>query len=883
MNRTSIDPLMPLKSLKNLWILIGVGMLATLLMTAYQLWSSYRDALVNAETTRRNLAWVLEGHLDATLRRTDTVLNALVRTVPQAAYRSQQAAAYRREINRELDLRLGNFPEVAALRVWSAAGDLLYTSGGMPSVAQNIAQRESFRTLKGDQAIQRVFSDVVTSQISGQRGFVVAYAVRDAGGEFLGVVGALIDLGYFESVFKSLSLGEGGIVAIRRTDDFKLVMRWPPAPQEVNKPLRPDHPHRLPLAAGLQSATVTAAGQADGVVRHFNLQRLQSYPFVVLVGQTPETVLADWNRRLEITLLMGFGLLYLLFWMVGRLWHSERHRLATDAQIKLLASVFENSGEAILITDAHNRIVEANPAFTLITGYAVDEVRGRNPGLLASGRTTPEEYRQMWHAINADGFWQGEIWDRHCNGHVYPKWLTISTIRDATERVSHYIASFTDITARKAAEERIHYLAHHDPLTRLPNRTHLQGRLEQAIATARRDDGRLAVLFIDMDHFKNINDSLGHHVGDKLLVEVAVRLRESVRDSDVVARLGGDEFVVVLTDIAHDTVATVAGKLLKNLARSYVIDDHTLHSTPSIGISLFPVDGTDVETLMKNADTAMYHAKEAGRNTCQFFTAAMNASATERIVLEGQLRRAVEHEEFVLHYQPQIDVATGRPCGVEALVRWQHPERGLLSPLKFIPIAEETGLIVQLGEWVLDTALGELARWRATGIGGIRMAVNLSAHQLRDPQLAPRIAALLSLYGLGGNDLELEITESVAMKNPQGTTRLLTQLRELGIELAIDDFGTGYSSLAYLKQLPLDRLKLDRSFVMDIEHDPNDAAISAATISLAHSLGLSVVAEGVETASQFEFLKRLDCDVVQGYFFSRPLPAAEAEAFLRRP
>ncbi len=883
MNRNPADSLQPLKSLKNLWILIGVGIVATLLMTAYQLWSSYRDALASAETTRRNLAWVLEGHLDATLRRTDTVLNALVRTLPASAYQPGQALVYREGINQELELRLANFPEVAALRVWDADGELLYTSGGMPPVRPKISDRDSFRTLKSDASIKRIFSPVVTSKISGQRGFVVAYAVRDAEQRFLGVVAALIDLGYFESVFKSLSLGEGGIVAIRRTDDFTMVMRWPPAPQEVNRPLRPGHPHRLMITSGQLSATVEAAGQVDGVVRLFNLQRLQNYPFVILVGQKPQTILYDWNRRLDITLLMGFCLLYLLFWMVGRLWHTEKHRLETDAQIKLLASVFDNSGEAILISDAHNRIVEVNPAFTQITGYAAEEARGRNPSMLASGRSSPEEYRQMWHAINEDGFWQGEIWDRHRDGHVYPKWLTISTIRDVAGNLSHYIASFTDITARKAAEERIHYLAHHDPLTRLPNRTHLQARLEQAIATARREDRRLAVLFIDMDHFKHINDSLGHHVGDKLLVEVASRLRDSVRDSDVVARLGGDEFVVVLTDVAQDTVAAVAAKLIKNLSRSYVLDDHTLHSTPSIGISLFPEDGADVETLMKNADTAMYHAKEAGRNNFQFFTAAMNASATERILLEGHLRRAIEKGEFVLHYQPQIDVASGRPCGVEALVRWQHPERGLLSPLKFVPIAEETGLIVQLGEWVLDTALGELARWRTAGLDGIRMAVNLSAHQLRDPQLVPRIASLLALHGLRGGDLELEITESVAMKNPQATTRLLTHLRELGIELAIDDFGTGYSSLSYLKQLPLDRLKLDRSFVMDIEHDPNDAAISAATISLAHSLGLSVVAEGVETASQYDFLKGLDCDVVQGYFFSRPLPAAEVEAFLRRP
>ncbi len=882
MKRTPPHFQLPLKTLKNLWILIGIGMLAMLMTTGYQLWASHRDALANADTTRRNLAWMLEQQIGATLRRTDAVLYALSRDLPASAWRHEQAPAHRADLNETLDMQLRNFPEIGTLRVWDVHGALLYSSGSMPADAVSIAAQPCFQRLAIDPDLQRTFSEVVRSESDGQKTFAVAYGVRDDAGVFLGVVSAQVNLGYFESLFESLNLGEGGLVAVRRSDTFQLVIRWPATFGELNQALPPDHPTRQAVESGNTDFALETVTQVDRQERLLNVRRVDGYPFFVIVGQARDTVLADWSRRFDYLVLSGFVLLYLLFWMIGRLWQNERHRLEAEAQIKLLASVFDNSGEAILITDADNRIVEVNSAFTLITGYPPDEVRGRDPGLLASGRTTPEEYRQMWHAIHEDGFWQGEIWDRHRDGHVYPKWLTISTIRDRTGRIGHYIASFTDITARKAAEERIHYLAHHDPLTRLPNRTHLQARLEQAIATARREEGRLAVLFIDMDHFKNINDSLGHHVGDKLLVEVAVRLRESVRESDVVARLGGDEFVVVLTDIAGDTVATVAGKLLKNLARSYAIDDHTLHSTPSIGISLFPGDGADVETLMKNADTAMYHAKEAGRNTYQFFAATMNAAATERIVLEGNLRRAIESGEFVLHYQPQIDVASGRSCGVEALVRWQHPERGLLSPLTFIPIAEETGLIVQLGEWVLDTALGDLARWRAAGIGVIRMAVNLSAHQLRDPQLVPRIAALLALNGLSGSDLELEITESVAMKNPQGTTRLLAQLRALGIELAIDDFGTGYSSLAYLKQLPLDRLKLDRSFVMDIEHDPNDAAISAATISLAHSLGLSVVAEGVETASQFEFLKGLDCDVVQGYFFSRPVPAAEAEAFLRR-
>lgn len=488
----------------------------------------------------------------------------------------------------------------------------------------------------------------------------------------------------------------------------------------------------------------------------------------------------------------------------------------------------------------------------------------------------------MWAMLNERGYWQGEIWDKHKDGHIYPKWLSISVVRDAAGEVLHHIASFTDITEHKAAEERIHYLAHHDPLTRLPNRFNLQGRLEQALADARRDHARLAVMFIDMDRFKNINDTLGHQVGDSLLVEVARRLEDSLRGSDLVARLGGDEFVVVLPDVEGGAVTGIAEKIMKVLGTAYLIDGRELHSTPSIGISLFPADGDTVEELMKNADTAMYHAKASGRNNFQFFAASMNADASERLKIEAGLRQALEHGEFVLHYQPQIEIASGRMIGVEALVRWAHPREGLIPPMTFIPVAEDTGLIGAIGDWVLNEALRQLRAWRDQGLGGLRMAVNLSAHQLRGDQIVVTTAAALARHGLSAGDLELEITESVAMQHPRRTAGLLSELRDQGVELAIDDFGTGYSSLAYLKQLPLDRLKLDRSFVMDIEHDANDAAISAATISLAHSLGLAVVAEGVETAAQLDFLHGLGCDIAQGYFFSKPLPADACYDFLRK-
>ncbi|HZX30756.1 MAG TPA: EAL domain-containing protein [Rhodocyclaceae bacterium] len=551
-----------------------------------------------------------------------------------------------------------------------------------------------------------------------------------------------------------------------------------------------------------------------------------------------------------------------------------------EKRIKLLASVFEHSGECFLVTDQDNRIVEVNHAFAQVTGYAPEEVIGRNPAFLSSGRTSPEEYRRMWEAINLAGAWQGEIWDRHKDGHIYPKWLNISVVRDEAGRITHHIGSFTDITERKAAEERIHYLAHHDALTQLPNRFNLQGRLEQAMAMAHRYSRQVAVMFIDLDRFKNINDTLGHHIGDFLLMEVARRLKESVRESDIVARLGGDEFVVVLTQTDREAIPAVAAKLVERLGEIYRVSGQELRSTPSIGISLYPDHGDNVDELMKNADMAMYHAKSMGRNNFQFFDPAMNEATTERLLLEDGLRKALERQQFELHYQPQVDVADGRVVGVEALVRWRHPEKGLVPPLKFIPVAEEMGLILPLGRWVIEEALTQMAAWRGAGLPLPRVAVNLSAHQLQDGGLQEFITDQLERHGLDGKSLELEITESVAMQAPERTIAFLNTLRAQGIEVAIDDFGTGYSSLAYLKQLPLDRLKLDRSFVMDIEHDSNDATISAATISLAHSLRLAVVAEGVETEAQLRFLRDLDCDFAQGYLFSKPLPAAQCTAFL---
>jgi diguanylate cyclase (GGDEF)-like protein/PAS domain S-box-containing protein len=566
----------------------------------------------------------------------------------------------------------------------------------------------------------------------------------------------------------------------------------------------------------------------------------------------------------------------------GELEQARKDAETVAEELRQYANAFHSSGEAMLISDRLNRIVNVNATFTAQTGYSLDEVLGKNPRMLSSGKTPRVVYEDMWRCLQENGYWHGEIWDRKKTGEVYPMWASISAIRDADQTVMFYIASYSDISERKANEARIDFLAHHDPLTGLINRYNLENRLDQALLSAHRDDLRVAVMFIDMDRFKTINDTLGHHVGDLLLIEVARRLRDSVRESDIVARLGGDEFIVVLTRITDEMdAAPLADKILRSLGQPYVFEGKEMHSTPSIGIAVYPSDGENGPTLMKNADTAMYHAKERGRNNVQYFTPAMNAAASERLGLENDLHQALRNGELHLHYQPQVCARDGRSFGVEALARWRHPLLGDISPLKFIPIAEESGLIEALGSWVLEEACRQLRAWRAEGIEGIRMAVNLSAQQLRSPSLVQFVDAVLKRHGLKGSDLELEITESVAMENPERAIGQLQALRDLGIQLAIDDFGTGYSSLTYLKRLPIHVLKLDRTFVRDIETDPSDAEISAATLALAHNLGLKVIAEGVETEAQRDFLIRHQCDFMQGFLFSQPLPAEEALQFIR--
>jgi len=556
-------------------------------------------------------------------------------------------------------------------------------------------------------------------------------------------------------------------------------------------------------------------------------------------------------------------------------------RKRAEEQLRLAGEVFQSSGEAIVITDGDMQILSVNPAFTTVTGYSADEALGQTPYDLSRGIRSQERDREIWARVWQEGYWQGEVWDRRRNGDVYPKWLTVSVVRDASGRPVNYIEIFSDISERKEREERVRHLAHHDFLTDLPNRVLLNDRITQAISLAERNRTQVAVMFLDLDRFKTVNDSLGHTVGDKLLQEVARRLRASMRASDTVSRQGGDEFVILIPDMADAAdVARAAQKVLDAVAYPYSIDGHELVTTPSIGISVYPNDGRDVETLLKNADAAMYHAKESGRNNYQFFTQDMNTRALERLSLERSLRRAIDREELRLHYQPQYDVRTRQIVGVEALIRWEHPDLGLIPPGRFMRFAEDTGLILPMGEWVLREACRQNRAWQAQGLPPVRVAVNISALQFRNAGFSHTVQTALKEAGLESRWLVLEVTESVIMQDVERVTDALEQLKSLGLELAIDDFGTGYSSLSYLKRFPIDRLKIDQSFVRDITSDDDDAAITSAIIGLTRNLGLRTIAEGVETREQLQFLQEHGCDEAQGFLFSRPLPPEECSTVL---
>lgn len=548
----------------------------------------------------------------------------------------------------------------------------------------------------------------------------------------------------------------------------------------------------------------------------------------------------------------------------------------------LFARLFEQANDAILIADAHNRIVAVNAAFEALTGYTREEVLGRQPGLLSSGQTPPQVYQEMWHQLRKEGFWRGEVIDRRKDGKTYPKALTISAIREAGGGISNFIATFTDLSRDREAEAKLLYLARHDTLTGLANRTRLAERLDQVLWEAADSHDRFAVIFVDVDHLKDINDSLGHSAGDILLREVAHRLAGCVRSTDLVARFGGDEFVIVVDRLASTTpLERICTQILKTVGEPLSVEGAVINPGCSVGVAVYPDDGIDRESLLMNADAAMYHAKTSGRNNYRFYNAALRTAAESRVRFDRELRQALELNQFELFYQPKVDLQ-GVIRGFEALLRWRHPLDGLVSPMRFIPYLEQSGLIKPVGQWVLHAACQQLQAWRSGGFDG-SMAINVAERQLRTDDLVEAVRVALDNHGLPPQCLEIEITESAALHDPQQARQVLAGLRALGVKVSLDDFGTGYSSLGHLKTLPIDCVKLDRSFQPETVSDVN-TAICRAAIAMAHALDLVVVAEGVETPAQHTILHDLGVDLMQGYLFGRPEPAQfwDAQAMSRR-
>ncbi len=553
---------------------------------------------------------------------------------------------------------------------------------------------------------------------------------------------------------------------------------------------------------------------------------------------------------------------------------TERKQLEIEQRIAAIA--FE-SQEGIMITDANNVIIRVNHAFTTITGYSAEEAIGKTPSLLKSGQQDAEFYKEMWGKLLSVGSWQGEIWNRNKNEGIYPEWLTITAVKDDHEQTTHFVATLVDITDFKIAEEKIKHLAFYDPLTGLANRRKLSERLNHSMAMCSREKKQLAVLMMDLDRFKNVNDTLGHLAGDELLKQVAQRITARLRTTDMVARLGGDEFVVLLEDISHqDDAARVATEIVADLSATFQLtqsDDVRIGA--SIGIALYPQHGKTPELLMDNADIALYQAKDNGRGCFAYFSESLTSAARERLDLEVRLRRGIEQGELRVFYQAQVDILSGKIIGAEALVRWQEPNEGLIPPYKFIPIAEETGLIMSIGEWVLRDVCRQGKEWIDAGFAPIRLAVNVSPAQFKHCDMVELVTTVLAETHYPAEQLELELTESGLMEHQEAVIGILTELRELGIHLAIDDFGTGYSSLSYLKRFPLDVLKIDKSFIDDIPHHADDMAITSAIISMGQTLGFKVLAEGVETVAQLDFLQLRGCDTYQGYIKSKPIPADE--------
>lgn len=844
----------------------------------------YHATLEKAALEARSVSAALNEHANRAVGEADRFLLAAIGEVERGGLSAT--------MDNQESLRLllqkytAKLPQLLSVSVVDGNGLTIATGLENSRAHADVRDRDYFRyhSIPGNAGL--FISHPFRSRVSDRWIFTISRGVANADGSLKMVLVAGIPVSYFDTFYQSLSVGKDTRMLLVHSDGTVLVESPISTPYAFrNIPNEPLLAHYREAPSGSFRVDADAFNRAPRVIAYAGSS---DQPLLAVTSVSETEVLAPWRKRVDQSAVIGVFTIGLSLALITLLWVRLSELLSSQANLKerneslaLAAQVFETSLHAITILSANGTILRANKAFSDITGYAANEVLGRNVAQFETSFVDADMRTTIVRALYAGGSWQGEARLLTKKGDELTVKQSISMLRDAGGAVRSIVAIFQDVTEQKLYERRLHQLAHFDVLTDLPNRRTFSDRIQHEINLAVRRGTKLAVVFIDIDHFKTINDSLGHATGDRVLQTVAARLRACLRVGDTVARIGGDEFVVLLEGNSKvESFERVATKLADSLTDAIEIDDREIYVAASMGISVYPRDGSDSETLLRNADTAMYRAKTAGRNCWRFFDESMALNATRRLELETALRRAAERNELVLYYQPQRSLHSERIVGVEALIRWERPGRGMISPMEFIPMAEESGLIIPIGDWVLLTACTQAAAWWRDSKTALRIAVNIAAKQIHHKDFVGLVSETLTKTGLPPELLELEITESSIIENVEETVSKLRQLKALGVTVAIDDFGTGYSSLSYLKQLPVDRLKIDRSFVKDTPDDADDCAIVRTIISMSHNLGLAVIAEGVESERQLDFLRAQHCDEIQGYLLSVPLPAKQITGML---
>jgi len=775
-------------------------------------------------------------------------------------------------------------PALHGLRITNAGGDVIHGYGLAKGVHANLSDRAYFRELSRNPQAGIVISKPLVSRVSGEWEIVLARRLSRPDGQFDGVVYGTIPLKYFMDKFAAIDLGVHGVIALRDAD-LGMVVRWPPIrtmAQDVgSQAIAPKL--RASIETGQASGNFTGQAGTDGVQRALAFRRIGQLPLIIVVGLGKDDYLADWRAEVSRALaLCGVfaGVVLLFSALLHRSWVSRETDVnALELQERKFRTLLESSPDALVIADLQGRIALVNRNAELMFGHAAEQMVGHPIHLLLPARFADFSLvPDVVHGEAPEG--RHELWAVTSQGREFPVSISVSSIN--TDQGGVVAAAIRDMTEHHASASHIEYLAHHDALTGLPNRATMKPRFAQASADAARSGTHVALLFLDLDGFKTINDSLGHGVGDALLKGVAARLAAFVRASDFVSRQGGDEFLIMLTGLAGATdIATAAERLMREFSSPFFIDGQEIATSFSVGVAVHPQDGDDIETILKKADIAMYQAKAAGRATWRLFSDQMDLAALARHRVRNALHHALERREFALHFQPQIDLADGRFTGAEALLRWTHAELGSVTPATFIPVAEESGLIVPIGEWVIHEACRQAVAWQSAGHGPLSVAVNVSAVQFGRGDLEATVRSALDASGLAPQLLELEITESILIRNVDSVLATVSRLKRLGVTLSIDDFGTGYSSLTYLKQLAVDKLKIDQSFIRDLPTSADSAAIVRAVVEMARSLGLGTVAEGIEDPRLIADLHAIGCHQGQGYGIARPMPEAAFHELLR--